>query len=101
MIARKPPGPAPGRSDTGRRSRASCRAGHDCHSGNWSRGGRRLASRHPNGGSRSGSYRRNLGALSQAGVGKDEADVYAEGLRRGGAVVSARVPEADRDVRKQ
>jgi len=37
-----------------------------------------------------------LGALSQAGVGKEEADVYAEGLRRGGAVVSARVTEADR-----
>ena len=28
-----------------------------------------------------------LGALTQAGVSKDEADVYAEGLRRGGAVV--------------
>jgi len=29
--------------------------------------------------------------LTQAGVGKDEADIYAESLRRGGAVVSARV----------
>jgi hypothetical protein len=36
-----------------------------------------------------------LGALTQAGVSKDEADVYAEGLRRGGAVVSARVADAD------
>ena len=36
-----------------------------------------------------------IGALTQAGVGKEEADVYAEGLRRGGAVVSARVPDAD------
>lgn len=36
-----------------------------------------------------------IGALTQAGVGKDEADVYAEGLRRGGAVVSARVADAD------
>jgi hypothetical protein len=36
-----------------------------------------------------------LGALSQAGVGKDETDIYAEGLRRGGAVVSARVADAD------
>jgi hypothetical protein len=36
-----------------------------------------------------------VGALTQAGVGKEEADVYAEGLRRGGAVVSARVPDAD------
>lgn len=36
-----------------------------------------------------------VGALTQAGVGKDEADIYAEGLRRGGAVVSARVPDGD------
>lgn len=36
-----------------------------------------------------------IGALTQAGVSKDEADVYAEGLRRGGAVVSARVADAD------
>jgi hypothetical protein len=36
-----------------------------------------------------------IGALTQAGVRKDEADIYAEGLRRGGAVVSARVPDAD------
>ena len=36
-----------------------------------------------------------LGALTQAGVGKDEADIYAEGLRRGGTVVSARVADAD------
>jgi hypothetical protein len=36
-----------------------------------------------------------LGALTQAGVGKDEADIYAEGLRRGGTVVSARVNDTD------
>jgi hypothetical protein len=36
-----------------------------------------------------------IGALTQAGVGKDEADIYAEGLRRGGTVVSARVKDAD------
>jgi hypothetical protein len=36
-----------------------------------------------------------VGALTQAGVGKDEADIYAESLRRGGAVVSARVADAD------
>jgi hypothetical protein len=36
-----------------------------------------------------------IGALTQAGVSKEEAGVYAEGLRRGGAVVSARVPDAD------
>jgi hypothetical protein len=28
-------------------------------------------------------------------VGKDETDIYAESLRRGGAVVSSRVPDAD------
>ena len=36
-----------------------------------------------------------VGALTQAGVSKEEADVSAEGLRRGGAVVSARVADAD------
>ena len=36
-----------------------------------------------------------IGALTQAGVGKDEAEIYAEGLRRGGAVVSAKVADAD------
>jgi hypothetical protein len=36
-----------------------------------------------------------VGALTQAGVDKDEADLYAEGLRRGGAVVSARVADAE------
>lgn len=38
-----------------------------------------------------------LGALTQAGVAKDkdEADIYAESLRRGGAVVSSRVADAD------
>jgi hypothetical protein len=36
-----------------------------------------------------------IGALSQAGVSDEDAQVYAEGLRRGGAVVSARVRDAD------
>jgi hypothetical protein len=36
-----------------------------------------------------------IGALAQAGVSREDADVYAEGLRRGGAVVSARVADAD------
>jgi hypothetical protein len=36
-----------------------------------------------------------VGALTQMGVTSEDADVYAEGLRRGGAVVSARVPDAD------
>ena len=37
-----------------------------------------------------------IGALTQAGVSKEDAEVYAEGVRRGGTLVSARVPEADR-----
>jgi len=37
-----------------------------------------------------------IGALTQAGVSKEEAHVYAEGVRRGGTLVSARVPDADR-----
>ena len=37
-----------------------------------------------------------IGALSQqAGISKEESEVYAEGLRRGGAIVSARVADAD------
>ena len=37
-----------------------------------------------------------IGALSQqAGIKSDEAEVYAESLRRGGALVSARVADAD------
>jgi hypothetical protein len=36
-----------------------------------------------------------IGALTQAGISKEDADVYAEGLRRGGAVVSARVADGD------
>jgi hypothetical protein len=37
-----------------------------------------------------------IGALTQAGVSKDDAHVYAEGVRRGGTLVSARVPDGDR-----
>src|SRR5690242_20077842 len=37
-----------------------------------------------------------IGALSQqAGLSKEDSEVYAEGLRRGGAVVSARVDDSD------
>lgn len=36
------------------------------------------------------------GALIGAGVSKDDAHVYAEGVRRGGALVSARVPDEQR-----
>jgi hypothetical protein len=37
-----------------------------------------------------------IGALSQqAGLSKEEAEVYSEGLRRGGAIVSAKVPDGD------
>lgn len=37
-----------------------------------------------------------IGALTQAGVSKEEAPVYAEGVRRGGTLVSARVADGDR-----
>jgi hypothetical protein len=36
-----------------------------------------------------------VGALAESGVSKDDADAYAEALRRGGALVVARVPDAD------
>ncbi len=36
-----------------------------------------------------------VGALTQAGVSNEDAEVYAEALRRGGAVVSARVDDKD------
>jgi hypothetical protein len=37
-----------------------------------------------------------IGALTQAGISKEDAHVYAEGVRRGGTLVSARVPDSDR-----
>lgn len=37
-----------------------------------------------------------VGALTQAGVSKEDAARYAEGVRRGGTLVSARVPDQDR-----
>lgn len=37
-----------------------------------------------------------VGALTQAGVSEDEAHSYAEGVRRGGTLVTARVPDTDR-----
>ena len=37
-----------------------------------------------------------VGALTQAGVSEEDAHSYAEGVRRGGTLVSARVAEADR-----
>ena len=36
-----------------------------------------------------------MGALTQAGVSDDDAQVYAEGLRRGGTLVTVRVSDAD------
>lgn len=36
-----------------------------------------------------------VGALTEAGVSKDDAPLYAEGVRRGGTLVSAKVPDAD------
>jgi hypothetical protein len=37
-----------------------------------------------------------IGALTQAGTSDEEARLYAEGVRRGGTLVSARVADADR-----
>src|SRR6478609_2728372 len=37
-----------------------------------------------------------VGALTEEGVSREEAPLYAEGIRRGGTLVSARVPDADR-----
>src|SRR3954463_11204417 len=37
-----------------------------------------------------------VGALTQAGVSDEDAHAYAEGVRRGGTLVSARVADADR-----
>jgi hypothetical protein len=37
-----------------------------------------------------------VGALTQAGVSEDDAHTYAEGIRRGGTLVTARVPDGDR-----
>jgi hypothetical protein len=37
-----------------------------------------------------------VGALTQAGVSEEDAHTYAEGVRRGGTLVSARVADADR-----
>ena len=37
-----------------------------------------------------------IGALTQAGTSEDDAYVYAEGVRRGGTLVSARVADEDR-----
>jgi hypothetical protein len=37
-----------------------------------------------------------IGALTQSGVSENEANAYAEGVRRGGTLVTARVPDADR-----
>jgi hypothetical protein len=37
-----------------------------------------------------------IGALTQSGVSKEDAHVYAEGVRRGGTLVVARVPDRER-----
>lgn len=37
-----------------------------------------------------------IGALTQSGVSERDANVYAEGVRRGGTLVTARVPDMDR-----
>jgi len=37
-----------------------------------------------------------LGALTEAGVNEEDAQVYAEGVRRGGTLLTVRVPDVDR-----
>ena len=37
-----------------------------------------------------------VGALTESGISKDEAPAYAEGVRRGGTLVTARVTDADK-----
>jgi hypothetical protein len=37
-----------------------------------------------------------LGALTEAGVSQDDAQVYAEGVRRGGTLLTVRVPDGER-----
>src|ERR1700761_3003633 len=37
-----------------------------------------------------------IGALTQAGISNEDAEAYAEGVRRGGTLVSAKVADADR-----
>jgi hypothetical protein len=37
-----------------------------------------------------------IGALTQTGISKEDAEIYAEGVRRGGTLVTARVPDGDR-----
>ena len=37
-----------------------------------------------------------IGALTQTGTSEEDANAYAEGIRRGGTLVSARVPDGDR-----
>jgi uncharacterized membrane protein len=37
-----------------------------------------------------------IGALTEAGVNKEDVQIYAEGVRRGGTIVIARVPDAER-----
>jgi hypothetical protein len=37
-----------------------------------------------------------IGALTQSGVSEEDAHVYAEGVRRAGTLVTARVPDSDR-----
>jgi hypothetical protein len=37
-----------------------------------------------------------IGALTEAGISEEDAHTYAEGVRRGGTLVTARVPDSDR-----
>src|SRR6185312_15680539 len=41
-----------------------------------------------------------IGALTEAGVSEEDAHTYAEGVRRGGTLVTARVPDSQSDRAK-
>ena len=41
-----------------------------------------------------------IGALTEAGVSEEDAHTYAEGVRRGGTLVTARVPDSQADRAK-
>ena len=83
------------RSRSGRRSGRSDWAGYNGNPRCGTHCCRWLARFHIDGAAAGGATGGVLGALTQAGVGKDEADIYAESLRRGGALVSGRVADAD------
>ena len=75
---------------------ASCRTWPHGHPGLGSGRSGRLARRPAAGAVAGGATGGIIGALTQSGVSKTDAEVYAEGVRRGGTLVTARVPDGER-----